>query len=301
MRTQVIDRSVHNVSRFEGVDEFEQLQHVPQGILSIVENGIPIDVMNSNKGSDVTIVFFHGAIEPTHKLPVLSGQGISGGIATNRVFISDPSLYMSEDLWLGWYAGNAKQDLQPAIVRILTKIFASHASTRFVFFGGSGGGLAALYFAAQFPGSIALPFNPQTNIAKYQSSAVHDWTEKSFGISRHEYDPLSLLPDSVTTDLCEVYSKKLDVTIGYIQNLNDTVHIDRQMRPFLSSIHSEINLLVLADDWKAGHTPPPKEILTGVLELVAENGPIVESLRSLGFKDAMNYDEIRQPSVISGI
>src|SRR5690625_1142090 len=154
---------MHQVSDFSSVTDFEN-NTVRAGISTMYSGGIPIDVLVSPGTSETTIFFFHGAIERHFTLPVLSGLGISGGLDANRVFISDPSLTLDDELLLAWYAGNYRQpNLQKSFVRIFKKILTSLQSRRTVFFGGSGGGFASLYFAGHFQNSLALVFNPQTD------------------------------------------------------------------------------------------------------------------------------------------
>lgn len=259
------------VRKFNSVDNFLKADSVQPGILSINSAGLPIDVMNSPKDADTMVVFFHGAIESHYKVPVLTGQGISTGLNASRVFISDPALYLSDKLMLAWYAGNSAQPtLQTDLIRIIEKLAEANSAKRIIFFGGSGGGFASLFFASHFDNSIAVVFNPQTSISKYQSRAIHAFTHHGFGIDSAEYDPLSLLPGNVVTDLCDVYSDRRPAIVAYIQNLNDHAHVERHLRPFFKNVHPENSLHLLADAWGEGHSAPPKDVLSPILTDLVE-------------------------------
>lgn len=283
-RTRLIDRSLHQVTDFPSVETFLESDMAPQGVLTIHDGFVPIDVLVSPAQSDTTICFFHGAIEKHFMLPILSGLGISGGVNANRVFVSDPSLILDEELLLAWYAGNFYQEeLQNTLTIILRRIIEKLGSRRTVFFGGSGGGFAALYFASQFPGSTALVFNPQTNIENYEKRAIDAYVEKGFLMEPSEIAPLSRLPDPIVTDLCGVYSSARDVTVGYLQNLNDVNHVEQHLLPFLRAVNPATNVVLLAEGWDEGHTPPPKKLLSRILDKASiSNETLEEEFKHLG-------------------
>lgn len=284
-RNRVIDREKHQVTSFASIEAFLHSDTRMEGILTINDGYMPIDVLVSRAQSDTTICFFHGAIENHFTLPILSGLGISDGVDSNRVFVSDPSLVIDDQLFLAWYAGNFYQDdLQDKISAILAKVTESLGSKRLIFFGGSGGGFAALYFASRFPNSYAIVFNPQTDISRYKRMAVRDFAEKSFLLEATGNDPIDGLPQHIVTDLCEHYAKKQSVTIGYLQNTNDFNHVNNHLLPFLQSLHPENEAYLLAERWKDGHTPPPKKLLKKVLNTVAERHENPSGLKELGFE-----------------
>jgi len=265
---------------------------VRAGISTIHSGGIPIDLLVSPGTSDTTIFFFHGAIERHFTLPVLSGLGISGGLDANRVFISDPSLALDYGMLLAWYAGNYRQpDLQANLVRVLKKITTSLQTQRAVFFGGSGGGFAALYFASHFQNSLALVFNPQTNIAKYSQRAVKKFTEKAFQIDSTHEDPMSQLPTDVVSDLCKVYETPINTKIAYMQNGNDHTHVESHLRPFIAKMHANNELLLLKEHWQEGHSPPPKSLLTQVINLAVSSDYWGQDFIRMGFTRLENAIE----------
>lgn len=261
------------MSEFSTVTDFLNTKIVPPGISTIYSGDLPVDLLVNPGSSNTTIFFFHGAIERHFTLPVLSGLGIAGGLEANRVFVSDPSLVLDDQLMLSWYAGNHHQPgLQQILVGIFEKITLSLGSNRVVFFGGSGGGFASLFFASHFQNSLALVFNPQTNIAKYSERAVRDFATKAFQIEPTGDDLLSQLPSNVVVDLCETYRAPKDTKIAYLQNANDESHLQSHLLPFTQAVHPHTDFLLLKEPWQNGHSPPPKELLSQLLNLsVASN------------------------------
>lgn len=285
-RERVIDRRAHRVSEFSSIANFLNVDGVPAGISTIMSGGLPIDLLVSPAASRTTICFFHGAVEPHFTLPVLSGLGISGGIEANRVFISDPSLILDEELMLAWYAGNKHQPaLQSDITAVLKKVTASLESERVVFFGGSGGGFAALYFAHHFENSLAIVFNPQTSIERYSENAVRDFVRFAFDDDVSHQGMLSELPRTVTHDLCGLYATPTSAQIAYMQNLNDKDHTEHHLLPFLKAVDSKTKVHLLGEQWRDGHTPPPKEFLSHLLNLVASSADWSEGFAPFGFKN----------------
>lgn len=300
-RERVIDRKAHQVSEFSSIANFLKVDKVPAGISTVFSGGLPIDLLVSPTSSKTTICFFHGAIDRHFTLPVLSGLGISGGVEANRVFISDPSLTLDDDLMLSWYAGNKLQPrLQRDITAILKKVTTSLGSERIIFFGGSGGGFASLYFAHQFDSSLALVFNPQTSIREYSENPVHDFVELAFDKKVGAQDPLSELPSTVTHDLCDLYETHTNAQVAYIQNLNDTDHLKFHLLPFLRSVHPDTEVLVLGKQWRDGHSPPPKEFLSRMLNLTASSVDWRESLISLGFQNLERID-IKEAEILRAL
>jgi len=199
----------------------------------------------------------------------------------NRIFISDPSLLISPTLNLAWYAGNSKQRLQQILQDIIAKVVSAFGSEKLVFFGTSGGGFASLYYSSQFPGSLAIVANPQTNIARYEPEPVANFAETCFEVSGP--DAMERLPHSVTTDLVKVYSKPVDNTVAYMQNSTDAFHIQGHRDPFVENLHYSNSVFeLMGDDWGAGHAAPPKALITDVLN-VAAGDDWVGGLKGLGF------------------
>lgn len=273
-RNRVIDPSQHRVTTHKNVDSFCGPAPTPPGINVVDYGGVPIDFLNvPSKGAKTTFVLLHGAMEKNVRLPVLSGAGVTRGLPASRIFISDPSLLLSEDLTLAWYAGNTSQPrLQDHLARMIEKVFHEHGTEQLIFFGGSGAGFAGLRLAAEIEGAKVLLWNAQTIIARYGAQPVRRFAELAFDIDPYEYDPLSLIPQSVTLDLRPLYASPTGTSVAYMQNTSDTTHIERHFKPFMETLNPDNEVHLLAGDWGLGHTPPPKDLLKTILSSVVDHG-----------------------------
>ncbi|MCC9193845.1 hypothetical protein LOC59_09340 [Arthrobacter sp. zg-Y916] len=260
-REYAIDRSVHMVTDHRTLSRFLESATLANGYHIIADGETPLVVLNNYRGYETTVVFFHAAIEPLYTLPVITGLGISADAPVNRVFISDPSLALDETLNLAWFAGSTGQRLQGIIEDVVAKVSNSHGSSRLVFFGASGGGFASLYYSAQFPGSIAVVANPQTDIRRYHPDAVEKFFATCFPVH---------VPHSLTTDVTELYSAIVPNTVLYMQNRSDDSHIREHFGPFMERLHPANDVRVLQGDWGVGHAAPPKQLLSDILHNLGE-------------------------------
>lgn len=289
-RRQLNRYSEHDHHAFEGFSDFLH-SSVPAGVLSINYNGLPLDILHQPKGAKTTIVSFHTALSPNMKTtPVFSGGGVTADLNANLVFISDPTLELDEELKLAWFAGNRAQPLQRDLPAILAHIFDSQLAENIIFFGASGGGFAALYFSAFFPGSLAIPVNPQIIIKNFPEDSVLPYARTAFG-AKDMTAAKEALTDQVTGDLRHIYRGGLSNTVAYLQNAMDSHHLYRHLTHFLRDVPTSASLSLLMEDWGRGHVPPPKELLASVMREVTEAAPNWQvALERLGFRSAPTAD-----------
>lgn len=262
MRERTIDTAVH--TQYRSLSEFQSVSDHPPGILTVMHRGVPIDVWNDRRGFDTTTVFFHATLDKSRsRFPAFTGERISETLPTNRIFVSDPSLYLDDELWLAWYAGNHRQPkLQSAITSILRALIPRNESV--VTFGSSGGGFAALYYASRLPQSTAVPVNPQTNLASYLPSAVERYGRLAWRVgSGGGTDVLSAIP--ATTDLVKRFRRPNPCKVFYVQNKNDRSHVTRQFDPFMKALPNSHYVYPLVLEGEGGHVPPPKRQVRAIL------------------------------------
>lgn len=258
MRKRHIDPSEHTV--YSSLRQFLDAGEYPPGVLTVMHGGLPIDIRHEPLGYDTTTVFFHSALTARKfDFPVFAGVGISSGLPTNRVFITDPTLYLDGKLMLGWYAGNVKQPrLQWAIRGILNRLIPTEQ--RVVTFGSSGGGFAALYYAGTREGATAVPVNPQTNLARYVPAAVARYTKLAWGLTGAD----ALEEMTAVTDVARVY-RSPGRRAFYIQNQNDPTHMKDHLGPFMDALPDGHCVHPVLVDGEQGHRPPPKSSIRAVL------------------------------------
>ena len=286
MTRRDLTRFADPVHEYRDLAEFLSAS-VPAGVLTVDYHGAPLDILNRSRGAATTVVVFHTALSPQMTtVPVFSGLEITAGLDTNLVCVSDPSLSRDDTLKLAWFAGNQDQPLQRDLPTILRHILASQGAEHVVFFGASGGGFAALYYSHFFPGSLALPMNPQIIVKDYDDDAALAYATACFGAATLE-QARAVLADRVTGDVRHLYRGGFTNTVGYVQNLMDTHHLYRQLAHFLGAVPTSPRMNLLVEDWGRGHIPPPRELTRTVLRSVVDaEGDWTGALARLGFESA---------------
>lgn len=274
---------------YASLEDFERVETVPAGRFAIQFNGLPVDFLYDDHGYKTTVVAFHGAILTTVDLPFHTGAGVIDKVKANRLAVSDPSLLLGNDLKLGWFGGSTQQiGLQDFVEKVIRKVSNKSGVQHLLFFGASGGGFSALEMSSRFPGSLAVPMNPQTSITMYHPPAVALYVEVAWGDVSPFTDDQRLL----CHNLVDRYPADPINTIAYIQNSRDKVHIRDHQQPFYDKVGNSSKVWQLMDTWgdpkRTGHTTPPKEIVADVLAKIAEsNGDWETSLRSAGFRPGL--------------
>lgn len=233
------------------------------GISTIEYGDKHIDVLVEDRGFTTTVVIFHTALDPNEiTIPVFVGQGLMEGVKANVVCCSDPVLELG--IGLGWFAGLNDVAFQNDFVQILKHILSNMtAHKNLVFYGPSGGGFASLYFSAQFPKSLAMPLNPQTDIDAYSKRAVEEYCLPAWGVRRGA-------ETSVTTNLIPLYSGELQNYVFYLQNLGDRAHVNKQLIPMLRNISDKSRILLYLGEWGLGHRAPKTDIQRPLLQAVVD-------------------------------
>lgn len=223
------------VYTYPSLDAFQSRTNTPNGLYSILIDGLFFDLIVKNRGLPTTTVVFHAA-EPNRsqkKLPLFYGQTIAGDKA-NVILVSDPSLHCSATIPLGWYAGTRNNNIQKNLTDIFRSLLPALGSEKIIFSGPSGGGFAALYFSHQFPESLAIAHNPQIEIAKFKWSAVRKYAETCFNSDTDE-DVLQDLQKLSCADLTSLYKRPVPNYSLICQNAHDW-QIESHIDPFLRNI-----------------------------------------------------------------
>jgi hypothetical protein len=272
-------------------EEFFELKELTEGVLTINFDRVDVDFLV--KGIDrldarkVALVCFSGAISNRefNSAPFFSGINIAEQINLPVISIADPSLALSGDLLLSWYAGfELSVDLPEIVAKILDHI-SLMLGAKLVLFGGSGGGYAALS-VVQIMASKASVFvwNPQTSISKYVGRHVVNYITTCFPSAKTENDLYETLEHAgIRHDLNSVYSSHTPAVqhdILYIQNEGDNFHVTQHAAPFMRSLNVEqvdekvytsaAGVCFWFKYWGDGHLVPSREVILAALEGLAD-------------------------------
>jgi hypothetical protein len=271
--------------RWVTLGEFLDSPQLESGIHSILlDGGLVFDVYIDIKINAPAYVYFHGNCPraPHFKLPVFSGANVLESLTVTRIVPSDPVLLMDPSLELSWHAGNADCNLQEIYKAVFNKVVTFAASPEIVFWGGSGGGFAALYYSFFFPGSTAMVWNPQINFLEYSEDAVNKYLNTAFGTALSDSTPIT---SGIEHDLAKLYRRGYKNRIIYIQN-NEDWHVETHLVPFLNALgvdsvvfptaHSGLvlpNVYLFLGRFSKGHEPPTNvEIHCALQECYSTHG-----------------------------
>jgi len=178
-----------NCSIFHHDDIRERI--LEDGIHVYENNGQKIDVyikglngvLDFSVEERFCLIVMSGAVSDREnkEAPLFSGLELAKRCNLPIVAISDPTLDLDKTLNLSWYAGNIHQtDLQKKIVNIVESIVSTY-KLKPIIVGGSGGGFAATQLAmGAAMQSVALVWNPQTDITKYVRPFVEKYIRSAF-------------------------------------------------------------------------------------------------------------------------
>lgn len=252
-----------------------------------------LDALVINRNSDILIVGLHGAVNRLNtQIPrferlrsVMNMGSVSG------MFFGDPALWKAEDLQLSWYTGWDGFDGHQAVADWTVAAAKAIGASRILFTGSSGGGFAALQISSLVPGSMAVAFNAQTNIAEYRVngqgygvqrtyvSVVWPSIAETFTSSADIENPEWAKPIGPRSSAVAKYSSPQMNHVFIVQNTDEFHHEDHYL-PFLAAASVGGNGDRLRTKLYQGgvvHNPPTQAIFE---EALAEAIAWAESLPS---------------------
>jgi hypothetical protein len=267
-----LDRWKVAAFHYDGVRAYCAAATRPKGVHAIIENGIPIDVYEDVVPDAPLVVFLNGATRrgPDIKLPIFSGFGVVPEGNVSRVFVNDPILYEDDTLTLGWYAGSARVSTQGLLPIVLQSVIEQAKPSRVIFVGGSGGGFASLFYSRQIADSIAVVWNPQTEVTDYVAATVAEYARIAFGLVDYKQ-----LRSRIESNVAKLYADGYSNRVLYLQNSSDW-HVKRHLTPFLLAQKYDVpnviesraysdRLYLHMGNWGEGHQQPPQPFLKAVL------------------------------------
>ena len=255
--TLVTDRVEFDPGRELGASRYRYTAPGPQHL----------DALLVNKGADVLVVTFHGALNRrATRLPRFERLASTMGHEVSALFFADPSLWLSKKLQLAWFTGGPDLDVPALVADWSVRAAAAVGASRLVFSGSSGGGFAALQVSALVPGSVALPFNPQTSIYGYvpdghwsaqQRYLDAVWPHLAGTVVGPDGDWTASLDDRVSA--VRRYSRPVSNSVLYVQNVNEP-HYAGHCLPFVAAADEAGNHVRVHEyHGSSKHGPPDRE------------------------------------------
>ena len=233
------------------LDTFMNLEHLPSGLITIDYGKVELALLVKNRGASANFYGFHAAQSPVTRQPVPYFQGLNvAPKRMNQILVCDPSLYLHEDVRIGWFYGNRACHMFDEWPPIMNKLDALTGAERRLLWGNSAGGTAALRYARDQDVSVVM--NPQIILLNFTWSRMMPWLEhdEAWFFNRDHGDLRSLPPKG---------------RIVYCQNRHDD-HVDLHLKPLAETLGVSVEpgddgrFKLILGDWGKGHIPPPSDI-----------------------------------------
>lgn len=271
-RTTVLDIDAFRPHQEPGASQY---RHTLPG-------GENLDALLINKESDTLVVTFHGALDRSKfAIPRYERLKSTDEFPVSALYIADPALWRHDALQLSWFTGWKEFDLPRVLADWAVKAAQSIGAARIVFTGSSGGGFAALQTSALVPGSLAVPFNPQTSVYGYLANGEFWGAQRDY--ARAVWPELAPQGQPPYTDDWTItvsdrlsairrYAKPTLNHVLYVSNVNDFHHRDHYV-PFSQSVATSPNaerVQLRAYEGSHAHNPPTPEVFRRYMQEALE-------------------------------
>ncbi|WP_299323636.1 hypothetical protein [Parasphingopyxis sp.] len=238
--------------------DFLALDRLPSGLILIEYGAVELAMLIKNRHAEASFFGFHAAQSPVMRQPVPYFQGRKvAPKRLNQILVCDPSLYLDEDVRVGWFFGNKYCNLVEELPPIMDKIDALTGATRRLLWGNSAGGTAALRYARDQDVSVVM--NPQIILRNFTWSRVEPWLLHAWDLDEYwegrDYGARH----------CDLRDTPPKGRIVYCQNEHDD-HVELQLEPLAEILGvstepgDDGRFKLILGDWGKGHIPPPSEV-----------------------------------------
>ncbi len=218
---------------------FEVVTNQFMSIRATVKNVTFPMLLKVRPGSRSMIVFGQSALSTrdSYELPIYHRwTWVDEFPDVTCAVLSDPTLALDASLLGGWFQGTPDHYYAETGAELVRKLAEKLAicPDNIVFYGSSAGGFSSIVMAGEI-GAQAVAEIPQIVMSNYHvGSAVR-------GLLQHSYGGISL------SEAKRRFGARMDITtrflenrrlpsIIYLQNLADSVHVERHMVPFLGAV-----------------------------------------------------------------
>lgn len=277
MKNQVFNLKVHSEYTFYHKSWNDFLEHFrDNGVHEIADSDNPYHILidGLERCDDYILVGFSGAVSnrENSQPPYFSFRNVAVKANVGLIAFSDPSLNLSNQLNLAWYAGNyINGNIAQQISDILDEIVFK-TGKKLILAGGSGGGFAALNIHSKmrlFQMAKSFVWNPQTDITKYIDFFVRKYHKIAFNkevaysvADIEKYFLQHSIPFLVTKN---PFLEQLVFINGY-----DPGHIRKHIRGMINTLNNKDKNRIFMGDWGNGHIQPPNDVIISVISSLAK-------------------------------
>lgn len=271
---------------YRDIHEFKETYSGKGQVGSIDFHGNPIDFLLRPSDVPRLVVTFNSQQSSDGTLKLFTWMNLARQFNSSVLHISDPTLYVTEDSLIGWYASNYRHSFQADIQLLIQTVMELVKAEEVVFLGSSGGGFPAALYSQIFPGSTALLLAPTLNLRE----ATNRNTKQAFLTDLNRVSDFSeldnLYPEQVLSikDLVEGVGE-FTGSINLLQSRGDLQFWKHHTMPLLSFMEDQPstpphevqikNFSAVFGDWSDGHAPPPNEVITRAVDFLSQ-APIGE-------------------------
>ncbi|MGX6442307.1 glycosyl transferase family 2 [Neobacillus sp. K501] len=209
-------------------------------ILKVQWEGVEFDFLIKMKElSSHLIILGSGAMnyqEKRVKPPYFQRHSWIDDLEDSVIFYNDPTLYLGEELLLGWGQGTFDRFYLNDIADIL-EILIKKSQVPFkkvLFYGSSGGGFMSLILAGFLKDSSVLVNSPQTCLTQWLKVPVQQVFNRSYP-KMSEQEIMNKFPDRVNV-IKFYYQKKYVPKIFYLQNVYCELDVENHLIPFMQGL-----------------------------------------------------------------
>lgn len=208
-------------------------------ILTVEWDGVKFDfLIRLKERSSHLLILGSGAGDmlKERRVPYFQRNSWINDFEDSVIYYNDPTLYISEELLLGWGQGKSDRFYLKDIAAILEKLIEKTQIPKrnVIFYGSSGGGFMSMLLAGYIKESAALVNGPQTCLTKWLPYPVQQVFNYTYpGMTFEEV--LNKYPDRI--NLIEFYkSIKYVPKIYYLQNAYCELDIKDHVIPFIEGL-----------------------------------------------------------------
>jgi hypothetical protein len=229
-----------------------------------------------SRGSGRLFVLLSGGVDRAQgaELPRFQRWKWARSFPGHVLLVSDPTLYLADEIGLGWYVGPAASNWHRTLARLVSRVAAELGvgPDRIVYYGSSSGGFAAIATACWSRAAGAIAINPQTDVLRYQPVPVQRMLDACFpGTSPESFPDDAHRERLLAAGIC---ARSSGTRILIAQNVRDHVHFELHFAPFCDRFGIPTNGGLAPDGTKAsllfeneqGHiAAEPRELLPQLL------------------------------------